>query len=212
MIRPLFIITTLSALTLVQACCSSNNAGKAGTSVFERKGEIPTEVAGMVFGMSPAQVKEACETAGFGVMETVTEYHNVGPVPTLVCEGMPAAAPLGEWNQLSVLFCEDEACIIKLEGDDGASFESLRDQLNDEYGPFRANQSIIPSECRGDALTDCLVQQKAIELLIWTWVEGVPGKIIAMVRLFHTGSEAGERVFLYYVDRAGSDLIERTAR
>lgn len=216
-----FGITLVLAFGLVLGCgTSKTESDRRGTSAGlatqpipadARDGALPSEIAGFRFGISREQAANLCTARGLEARRYEREFPRVSKVSAMTCLGLPAPSPTGNFVQVETLFCEDRLCVVKLVAYDGAAFEPLRNSLIGLYGAVRADYSNIPKACEGAGLADCLRNGTAQRLLVWTRTDGFPRQITSMVRLVHTASAEGEYLFLFFTDRAGSELFDATA-
>ena len=170
----------------------------------------PQHLAGIALGTPVDAVATACQTRGLQVLESHQRETARGRVDAIACTVPAAAAEIstefGDFRQVEVLFCEARACVIKLVAYDSAVFTQAVAASQEAFGRPRSDQSVIPAQCEGVGLLDCIRAGRASRLLVWSWPSG-PGRLGPMVRLSHQGGDRGEYVFLTASNRDGTLLF-----
>ncbi|MFN0247399.1 MAG: hypothetical protein ACKV2T_10975 [Kofleriaceae bacterium] len=196
------------SLAIVLMACSrpaskaESQGAKQTTDTKPVAGEPPTRLsgptAGFSFSMTKPQAMELCRNAGFEIVERDRTFPNHPPVPTVICAGLPAKAPLdGSFYQVELWFCDQRVCAIKLASSAAADYASVRSWAVERYGEPQAayEQGAECTQALHDK-TGCYLGGRSDKVV--NWFEGPPTDIRSIIRLSHGTYGENDYIFLWF--------------
>jgi hypothetical protein len=155
-------------------------------------------IAGFSFSLTQPQAVELCRNAGFEVLEKDRTFPNHLPLPTVICAGLPAKAPLeGSFYQVELWFCDRRMCAIKLTSSAAADYASVRAWAVERYGePQVAYEQGAECTQTLHEKTGCYLGSRSDKVV--SWFEGPPTDIRSGVRISHGTYDGADYIFLWF--------------